>query len=464
MPLENEKTSLLSRLQAVRDTFGDDASLVKSEHRALLSTTIDQLSAPIRVVIAGPKGSEHGMLAEFLLGTDLFAAPHDIDTCPPIRVRYGREARTLAVSGSSRTEYEGCDIAAAYADATLIDLELPRPILMEIGFLIYPSYDGEERRTHQLFQMIRSADIVAWCSNAKTPWSADELRLWKSIPERQKERSILILTGADFVITDQENQIFEEKCATACEYFDAMVSISVDTARLSAPDGSVIDVDGFAASGGGTLLKTLIAKTSEHEASLIAQAQYLLGELDTIQETEAKRKQTADIRASASEFERLLLDDDGEDEGAYEDGGGPAPEQEGGSDRFIHAPSVSEVKTTLLSHIQACKDVIDHVGVEGYAPLFEEMLKSLNTLNNYMKSGLKLTSEHHQVAIQIREAEELIGLLGYESDERSAQDAADIVKQMTIDFWRRLPIEDEETLELNDIIEDEPTNTQVSVA
>jgi len=235
MPHNPEKTSLLDRLQVVRDTFGNDPTIVSDVQRKLLSSITDQMSNPTRVVIAGTDQSQHGMLAEFILGVDLYANPNDVNEYPPIRVRYGREVQTFAVVGSSRTRFSGCNIEAAarYSGVTFVDLELPHPILMQLSFIVCPSYDEDEDRTHQLFQLIKTSDVIVWCSNALTPWSAKEARLWRNIPASHKDHSVLMLTGADFVISDEDKQVFEDKCIATDEHFESMVSISVDIARES---------------------------------------------------------------------------------------------------------------------------------------------------------------------------------------------------------------------------------------
>ena len=424
MPKDSEKTSILDRLHSISDTFGDDKAVLTEEYRTRLASITSRLAAPARVVIAGPHGAEHGALAEFILGSVLFETPSDADIYPPIRVRYGNEPRTFALCGPSRRGFVGCrvDAAATTDNVAMIDLELPNGILSQLGFLVFAGYDGDEQKTQQLFQIFKMSDIVVWCSNASTPWSAHEARLWENVPERLKDRSLLALTGADLVATDQDRRVFDRKCDDAADDFQSMVSVSVTAARAAAPNGAVIDADGFTASGGQNVLKEILSMAKDHENDLMVQARTLHTELSELQEEDAKRQKIVKSQAAASDLTLLLSDDDDED-----------------VDFFLDPPTHAEVKEALEKNVAACKAALDEAAENGFAPVFQAMVELLDTLRGHLRAGLQLTAEHHQVAAQLDEAEELVGLLSYECDEKSATEAADIVRQVSTDFWSRLP-------------------------
>jgi hypothetical protein len=422
---QSEKTAILDRLYAISDTFGDDTAVLTEEYRTRLSAVTSRLAAPARVVIAGQRDSEHGMLAEFILGSALFDMPTDADIYPPIRVRYGNEPRTFALCGSSRHGFVGCrvDAAATTDNVAMIDLELPNGILSRLGFLVFASCDGDEQKIQQLFQIFKMSDIVVWCSNASTPWSGNEARLWDNVSDRLKDRSVLALTGADLVATDQDRVIFDRKCDAAAADFQSMVSISVPAARAAAPNGAVVDGASFSASGGQNLLKEILGMAKDHEVDLMAEARTLLAELSSLQEEDAKRKKIAKSQAVESDLMSLLSEDDNEE--AFE--------------FLLDPPNHADVRAALEKNVVACKAALDQATENGYAPLFEAMVELLDTLRGHLRAGLKLTAEHHQVATQLDEAEELVGLLSYECDEKSAAEAADIVRQVSTDLWTRLP-------------------------
>jgi len=432
-PHNHEKSSLINRLQAVADTATNDSAILTDEHRAMLSTITNQLATPRNVVIAGPIGSQHGMLAEFIIGRDLFTSINDIDSCPPIRIRYGNEAKTVAITASNRTEFPGCSIEAATTveNVALIDLELPSVSLSHFSIVLFTSYQGREQKTHDLFQLVKSSEVIVWCSKATTEWNAEEDRLWKNIPEQQKDHSILVLTAADHVSGDQANHAFEEKCEDTSEYFSAMVAVSVDAARAAAPDGQIRDVETFAASGGQNIVSEIIRQTEGYEKDLVSRATNLLTELETLQETAAQRKQMPDMPVEsdeASDVEEPTLD--AEDEGDLEEEISP-----------VDAPTREEVRSMILTNVSACRDAVIAGDQDGYVPVFQAMVNLLHELRGSLKAGLKLETEHHQMAVQLDEAEDLVGLLSYECDEKAAFEAADIVRQVSIDFWSRVAAE-----------------------
>ena len=60
------------------------------------------------------------------------------------------------------------------------------------------------------------------------------------------------------------------------------------------------------------------------------------------------------------------------------------------------------------------------------------------------------------MSIQINEAEDLVGLLSYECDEKAMSEAAEILRQVCVDFWSRVAIENESGG--SEDLDDEDTN------
>jgi len=385
-------------------------------------------------VIAGPAGSEHGLLAEFIAGHDLFASVNDIDTCPPIRIRYGNEAQTLALTGSTRVAFPGCNIEAATTvdKVAMIDVTIPSVSLSHFSIVLSPSFGNNEQRTHQLFQLIQSSEVVVWCSNANQPWSIEEDRLWQNIPDRQKDHSILVLTAVDHVVTGADRRAFEDKCEEASEHFGAVISVSVSAARAAAPDGQVHCAKSFASSGGQSIVAEIIEQTKDYDQELVANATRFLTELETLQEVAAERKRMPVVSLAGEE----------ENDSALEDEEKSAPEEE--SVVPLIAPTRDEVRTNILSRIEFCKEAVIAAETGAYAPAFQGAVDLLRDLRESLEAGLKLRTEHHQMAIQIKEAEDLVGLLSYECDDKAMGEATEILRQVCIDFWSRVALDEVE--------------------
>ena len=457
-PHNREKSSLVDRLQIVADTVAHDPTVLNDENRQKLTTMTNRLAAPRNVVIAGPAGSEHGLLAEFIAGHDLFASVTDIDSCPPIRIRYGNEAQTLALTGSTRVPFAGCNIEAATTveKVAMIDLEIPSVSLSHFSIVLTPSFEINEHRTHQLFQLVKSSEVVVWCSNANQPWSAEEDRLWRNVPDRQKDHSILVLTAADHVVTEAEHHALEEKCAEASEYFSAIVAVSVSAARAAAPDGQVHSPRAFASSGGQGIVSEIIEQTKDFDQELVADATRFLNELEALQEMAAERKQMPVSPFADEEEDDLALNDTEE---MVEEEVVEIPQE---------VPTREEIREKILSGIESCKSAVIAAETGAYAPAFQGIVDLLRDLRQSLDAGLKLQTEHHQMAIQVNEAEDLVGLLSYECDDKAMGEAAEILRQVCIDFWSRVSLDETDDahvdLEVDGSVEDTDTkHHQVAV-
>jgi len=99
----------------------------------------------------------------------------------------------------------------------------------------------------------------------------------------------------------------------------------------------------------------------------------------------------------------------------------------------------AKLKTQLLSHANSCKAGIAECANNDFAAVFEPMGELLSDVQKALSDGLTLVRDQALMVTQVTEAAELIGLLSYENNDKAAQEAADITKQIVTDLWSRLP-------------------------
>jgi len=221
------------------------------------------------------------------------------------------------------------------------------------------------------------------------------------------------------------------------------------TPHARRPDGQIHDAAAFASSGGQNVVGEVLKQTEGHEKELVTRATSFLAELEALKEAAAERKQKlgdpeeleeADETKDAAAVEYLSLDDD-EDEDDEEDILGFS----------LEVPTRDDVQAMIELKVEVCKDAVSVADSDGYTAAFQAMVDLLQDLRGCLRAGFKLENEHHQMAIQLDEAEDLVGLLCYDGDEKSACEAADIVRQVSIDFWSRVASETAEVdVELSD--------------
>ena len=411
--LDAEKKKLLKRLKGFCAAMGDDLGTLDPALRARIDESILELSRPKKVAIAGLADARHHDLASFFVGVDLVSPDSMIEECPIIHIRHGAAEKTHAFIGEKTHELPGCQIdkVIATGKATKVDLELTTPITAEMNFSIMPVYDVQENRTNYLFELLNDVDVLIWCSNASEPWQSRERRLWFTIPDELKTRSILALTEADLVTGDAAQAAFDKKCALLAEEFNSMSAISVDTAREAAPNGNLVDPEKFAESGGPEMLRGLLALLAAGSQDALDRARAVRLELDEIPlggMTAAPVDPVPAPMVKISNSKKTTPD----------------------------TPSAPiSIETFLTENVATCIAAAEQSADGDYGDLFEQMDALLAGLIDHAAGELDNASDPESIRSQLKEARDLVGLLRYEKDEKAAHDAAAVVRQVSIDLW-----------------------------
>jgi len=342
-----EKQKLLKRLNAFCGMLGDDLKSLDAGLVARIDDTIRRLGTTTKVAIAGLSDSQHGGVAEFLIGDSLFRNAEEKEKCPSIQIRYGKEAKTHAIFGD----------------------------------------------THD-------TESIVWCSNATAPWQPKERRLWFTVPDTLKDRSILALTGAENVADDDARAALNEKRAFVAEDFLHHTPIFIDAAKDARSGGKVTDPAQYASSGGEALLNQIVELVQAKDAGLLEEARALRVELDK-------------IPLGGSE---------------------PAP-----TVPLAPIAPVDQITAFVLEKATECKAAVAECKNNDYAPVFEPMTDLLTGIQKAVSGDLKLDRDQALMVTQATEATELVGLLSYENNDKAAQEAADITFQIVTDLWSRLP-------------------------
>ena len=406
-----EKQKLLKRLNAFCGMLGDDIKNLDADLVARIEDTIRGLGATSKIAIAGLSDSQHTALAEFLLGEKLFRSDEERKKCPSIQVRYGKEAKTHAIFGETRKTYPGLALSVALGGKVpdVIGLEVPNPIAADIGFMILPPYEGDDNRGGYLVNLLDDTESIIWCSSATTPWQPRERRLWFTVPDSLKERSILVLTGAENVADDSARAALNEKRAFVVDDFRHHTPIFIDAAKAAFVDGKVTDQPQFASSGGEAILKQITDLVQAKQAGVLEDARALRTELDKIPLGSSDQVPAEPLPAVSPSV----------------------------ADKS--ASPADRLKEIILRKANLCKAGVEECTTSDYAPVFEPMTDLLSGIQKAMHDDVALTRDHALMATQVDEAAELVGLLSYENNDKAAQEAADVTQQIVADIWSRLP-------------------------
>jgi len=411
-----EKQKLRKRLKSFCGMMGETLNTLDADLLKRLDETIDQLGKTTKIAIAGLSGSQHRGVGEFFVGEQLFASAEAANSCPAIEIRYGKTAQTEAIFGDTIKSYPGVSLSVALAGKKpdAIRLQLPHPIFAEIDFTILPAYDGDDNRAGYLVKLLNDTGVIIWCSDATKPWVPQERRLWFTVPDTLKERSILALTGVERLTTDAANDALAEKLEFISGEFNTSAKLFVDEANTAVHDGKVKDPERFASSGGHDILNLVLKLVQMGQSEILTQARALRAEIDTIP--------IGDMSAAPAEPLAAL---------ATSEPSAPVAET-------TETPHERAVRT-LVESTKQCKAKQAESAEGDYSALFEQITAFLGDLSAQMGGDLALERDQELMESQIAEASELVGLLTYENNEKAAFEAADIFKQIVNDVWMRLP-------------------------
>ncbi len=404
-----EKQKLRKRLTTFCGMLGDDLHKLDPELQTRIETTISRLGATTKIAIAGLADSQHRGLAEFLLGETLFRNDEEREKCPLIQVRYGKEAKTHAIFGETRKTYPGLSLSLTLGGKApdAIGLEVPNPITADIAFTILPPYDGDDNRAGYLVNLLDDTETIIWCSNAKAPWQPKERRLWFTVPDTLKERSILALTGAENVIDDAARMTLNEKRAFVEDDFRHLLPIFIEAAKSAFVGGKPTDAAQFKSSGGEALYTKLMSLVQDGQSEVIAEAKNLRLELDKIPLGSSQPAPSAPLSTASTSTQS--------------------------------SSPTEAMKALILTGANRCRAAVAECTNQDFAPVFEPMTELLANIQTALHDEVTLDRDNSLLLAQISEATELTGLLRYENNGKAAQEAADITLQIVSDIWARLP-------------------------
>ncbi len=425
-----EKQKLLKRLNAFCGMLGDDLKSLDAGLVARIDDTIRRLGTTTKVAIAGLSDSQHGGVAEFLIGDSLFRNAEEKEKCPSIQIRYGKEAKTHAIFGDTRKTYPGLALSVALGGKApdAIGLEVPNPITANIGFVILPAYEGDDNKAGYLVNLLDDTESIVWCSNATAPWQPKERRLWFTVPDTLKDRSILALTGAENVADDDARAALNEKRAFVAEDFLHHTPIFIDAAKDARSGGKVTDPAQYASSGGEALLNQIVELVQAKDAGLLEEARALRVELDKIPLGGSEPAPTVPLApiAPVTPVTPTVAEQ-------------PAAAPEVAEPPQDDVSPVDQITAFVLEKATECKAAVAECKNNDYAPVFEPMTDLLTGIQKAVSGDLKLDRDQALMVTQATEATELVGLLSYENNDKAAQEAADITFQIVTDLWSRLP-------------------------
>ncbi len=215
--------------------------------------TVPVSSRP-RVALMGEFSAGKSTLSNLLIGKSALPVNVTATQLPPVWISYGDQAPFRV--GLDEQEY---DVDPSLSDVSVADTNHVR-IYHEARFLKFadlidmPGISDPNMAADVWQRVIHHADIVIWCSHATQAWRQSEAAVWSTMPTSFHEKSILLLTRMDRILSDRDRARVIKRVERETEgLFRKVLPVSLIQA-LEAGN----DAEAWANSGADELLGTLM--------------------------------------------------------------------------------------------------------------------------------------------------------------------------------------------------------------
>jgi len=237
--------------------------------------TLDQTSEgrKPRIAIMGEFSAGKSTLCNLLMNMRALPEKVTATRLAPVWMTKGPGQHMRVTTDGTQEPVSMDDLSAIeFQDTLYIRLCLEADILDHCDFIDFPGISDPNMDAEVWERVLVEADAVIWLTHATQAWRQSEAAVWDSVPEEVRERSILLATRFDKVVTEQDRaRVMHRLKKEAGPYFDQVFPISL-TDALAARD----DYDMWTESGAAAVIEhltDLIAALASQADSTPAEAE-----------------------------------------------------------------------------------------------------------------------------------------------------------------------------------------------
>jgi hypothetical protein len=222
-----------------------------------------------RLVLMGEFSAGKSTLSNLLLGADPLPVRVTATRLPPVWISYGDQGATCEGLDGTIRPLDMTQLESVRLEETrLIRLYLKSDMLRLCDLIDMPGISDPNMSSDVWQGVIGEADHVIWCTHATQAWRQSEAAVWESLPEHLKQKSLLLLTRFDKILSPRDRERVVARIKRETEgLFHALFPISV-TGALAAGDNR----EAWEDSGAEVFVKCLIDLLMNPDKS--AQATY----------------------------------------------------------------------------------------------------------------------------------------------------------------------------------------------
>ena len=209
------------------------------------------------IALMGEFSSGKSTLLNMLVGQSILPMQVTATRLPPVWFRYGDKPSFWVDRAGQRHDVDLDDLGSVpINDARFIRIYAISEQLEKCDLIDTPGISDPNIPTDSWISTIGYANSVLWCTHAGQAWRESERSQWESLPDRLRENSLLLVTRADKIVSQEDlNKIHRRLKRETSDLFGSHHFISLTLALKARQTDDENDL--WARSGGEVLMKSL---------------------------------------------------------------------------------------------------------------------------------------------------------------------------------------------------------------
>lgn len=159
------------------------------------------------IALMGEFSAGKSTLANLLIGADPLPVQIVATQLPPVCISYGDDAPYCINLEGERLPIDLHNLAGVKLDQlAYIQIFSAEDLLQQCDLMDMPGISDPNISSEVWERMIGRADSVLWCSHATQAWRQSEAAVWAEMPDTLYERSLLLLTRADKLRSQEDRE------------------------------------------------------------------------------------------------------------------------------------------------------------------------------------------------------------------------------------------------------------------